>query len=72
LRIGLTLPSVRSAQLEMLDVTGRRVATRDLSGLGAGHHVVTLDEATRVAPGVYTLRMIADGAEKRTRVTVVR
>jgi hypothetical protein len=72
LLVGVTLPDARGGRLELIDINGRRVASRDLSDLGAGHHNIRLDETARIAPGVYTLRMIADGAEKRTRVTVVR
>lgn len=70
--VGLTLPDARGARLDVLDLAGRRVISRDLAGLGAGRHVVTLDEAGALAPGVYTLRLAQGGAAKLTRLCVMR
>jgi len=70
--VGLTLPDARGARLDVLDLAGRRVLSRDLAGLGAGRHVVTLDEAATLTPGVYTLRLTQDGAARFARLCVMR
>jgi hypothetical protein len=54
--------STERAALDVLDVTGRRIARRDLAGLGPGRHRVRIDELAAVAPGVYYLRL-ADGRD---------
>lgn len=70
--VALTLPDAGAARLDVLDLAGRRVLSRDLSGLGAGRHVVPLDEAAALAPGVYTLRLAHGGTAKLTRLCVMR
>jgi hypothetical protein len=67
----LVLPSADPAQLELLDVMGRRVAARDLGALGAGRHSVELDGGVQLAPGVYMLRLTQAGLARVTRVTIV-
>lgn len=56
LAVSITLES-GDAVLELFDVTGRRVATRELGALGPGAHTVWLGGTSRIAPGVYTLRL---------------
>ena len=41
---------------------GRRVAARSLAGFGVGQHSVRLGTGTRLAPGVYFVRL-TQGAE---------
>ena len=65
--VAFTLPSGAPATLELLDLSGRRVALRDVGGLGAGAHLLRLEEAAALAPGLYWLRL-AQGA----RVVQVR
>jgi hypothetical protein len=48
------------ARLDLYDAAGRRVLVRTLYG-SDGAQVVQLDEAARLAPGVYTLRLSAAG-----------
>ena len=67
----VSLPSTDPAQLELLDVMGRRVASRDLGALGAGRHRVELDGGLELAPGVYMLRLTQSGLARVTRVTIV-
>jgi hypothetical protein len=70
--VTLTLPDGRGARLDLLDLAGRRLFSRDLAGLGPGRHVVPLDEAAALAPGIYTLRLAEGGAVKLARLCVVR
>jgi hypothetical protein len=59
------------AKLELLDVGGRRIASRDVGPLGAGRHVVEWAAERRLPPGRYVLRL-TQGANTRTMpVTVI-
>lgn len=71
LQLSVSLGSVSPASLELVDVTGRRVAGKDLGTLAAGTHRVTLD-ATGVASGVYFARLAQAGKVASVRVTIVR
>lgn len=70
LRFVVSLPAPGSAHLELMDVSGRRVADLDLGHLGAGEHPVSLD--ARVAKsGVYWARLSQAGKMISTKVAVV-
>jgi len=69
--ITLSLADASPAHLEVLDLAGRRVLTRELENLGPGRHVVSLDEARTLPAGVYLLRLW-QGGQMRSRRAVVR
>jgi hypothetical protein len=69
--LAVTLPDARGARLDVLDVAGRRVAGRDLTGLGAGRHVVTLREAEALGPGLYVVQLAQAGGMRRVRLVRV-
>ncbi len=58
--------------LELLDLAGRRVAVRDLGGLAAGRHQVTLLERQSVQPGLYLVRLTHGGEVRSMKVAVLR
>jgi len=62
LSLRFTLPDAEPARLDLLDVSGRRVAGRNVSALGAGEHVLRLESAERLRPGLYFARL-SRGAE---------
>jgi hypothetical protein len=66
-----TLPSALPASLDVLDVAGRRVLSREVS-LGAGRHVVRLGEAADLKAGVYLLRLQQGGRSLTTRAVIAR
>lgn len=70
LKFTVSLPSAGAARLELLDVSGRRVADLDLSHLGEGSHAVSLD-APQVKSGVYWARLAQAGKMITTRLAVV-
>ncbi len=72
LRVALVLPSAQRAVLELLDVGGRRLASREVGALGPGAHVVELAEGGRLAPGVYLVRLTQGRASRTLRATVIR
>jgi hypothetical protein len=72
LRVWFTLPSAELASLELLDVTGRRLAQREVGALGAGGHLLRLEEARSLVPGIYWLRLRQGGRTLLARGVVVR
>jgi hypothetical protein len=71
LNVVFALPTAATAKLELVDISGRRVASREVGSLGAGRHKVNLTEGRRLAPGLYWVRL-AQGANWRgTRVAVI-
>ena len=73
LSVSLSLPSgdTRGA-LALLDLSGRRLAYRDLAGMGAGRHQVTLLERRSVAPGVYLVRLTRGNDVRSLKVAVLQ
>ena len=61
----LSLPLRAPARLDVLDIAGRRVASRDVGALGPGTHSVRIAELDRLPAGVYLLRL----AQGRDTVT---
>jgi len=66
-----TLPSAESATLEVLDITGRRVAQREVGSLGVGSHSVELREAAALPAGVYQVRLAQGGRVGGARAIVM-
>src|SRR5262249_50811697 len=71
IQVTFALPSGASASLDLLDLSGRRVAEREVGSLGAGRHTVDFSETRRVAPGLYWVRL-TQGPNRQTRRLVVR
>jgi hypothetical protein len=69
-RVHFALPDEAPARLDLLDVTGRRVAGHDLGTLGAGRHAIALGQNREIRPGVYWLRL-AHGNRALTSKVVV-
>ncbi len=55
--IAFSLPDGERATLEVHDVRGRPVFKREVGSLGPGTHLVQIDEAHRLSPGVYWIRL---------------
>lgn len=73
LSVSLSLPDGAAASLELLDVSGRRVASRQVGSLGPGIHLVSLGRDTsRLAAGVYLIRLVQGGRVLTDKVAVVR
>lgn len=72
LRVEFTLRDGSPARLELLDVAGRMLASRQVGTLGAGRHAVDFSDARALPPGVYFVRVTQNGHEARTRAAVVR
>jgi hypothetical protein len=70
--VSFTLPDAMAAQIELVDVAGRRVAEREVGLMGAGSHVVELSGGRSLAAGVYLVRLHRGGKVLTSRVSVIR
>jgi hypothetical protein len=57
LRVELALARSGHGSVEVIDVAGRVVLTRDVTRLGPGWHTLTLDDGS-LAPGLYLMRAV--------------
>ena len=65
-----SLPAAAPATLELLDIGGRRMDSRVVSG--AGRHVMALGGERRLAPGLYLIRITQERRALTTRALVIR
>jgi photosystem II stability/assembly factor-like uncharacterized protein len=70
--IAFSLSSAEPAILEIFDLAGRRVARREVGGMGQGSHVLALDSTFRPTPGIYTIRLVQGARSVHARSVVVR
>ncbi len=68
----LSLPRRAPARLDVLDIAGRRVVTREVGALGPGTHSVRIAELDRLPAGVYLLRLAQGGETVSARMVRVR
>ncbi len=70
--ISIASPSAEPARLEMFDVRGRRVLSRELGSLGTGARRVEIGNAKNYPSGVYYLRLMQSGRSTSSRLVLVR
>ncbi|HKQ59079.1 MAG TPA: T9SS type A sorting domain-containing protein [Candidatus Eisenbacteria bacterium] len=69
--VSFSLPAGETARLELLDISGRRVRERSVSG--AGQQMVDLSAGgPRLTPGIYLVRLTQGKRSVVTRASVVR
>jgi hypothetical protein len=71
LRVAFTLPSRERATLELIDIAGRRVASREVGALGPGPHELSFDRP-RLKAGLYFLRLSQAEHTLTGRVVMMR
>jgi hypothetical protein len=71
LNVAFALPSGGAARIELLDVSGRQVRSRDVGAMGTGRHTVNLSDGRSVAPGIYWVRLTQGANQKTARVAVI-
>lgn len=71
LTVSFSLPAGARGTLDMVDLTGRRVASRELAGLGAGSHQLRLLERQSLPPGVYLVRLRTGTDLKMAKISIV-
>ena len=72
IRVEFALRDGSAARLELLDVAGRVLRTREVGSLGPGTHVLDLSEGGALRPGIYFLRLTQGGREVRARAAVIK
>ncbi len=72
LALDLSLRGTAAATLELYDVGGRRVVTRDLRGTAPGRRNLTVPEAASLEPGLYWARLREGSDEARARIVLLR
>lgn len=70
--LAFTLADGSPATLEVHDVAGRRVLTREVGSLGAGRHELRVEESAALAAGIYLVRLRAGGEVRQARGVIVR
>jgi hypothetical protein len=68
----LSLSSATPAVLELFDLAGRRVWSRDVGALGAGRHEVEIPREAGPAPGLFFLRLTQSGHSATTKLLRLR
>ena len=69
--VAFALPTNESARLEVMDITGRRVATREVGSLGPGRHQLSLGGGEHLPPGVYLVHLVQAQTSRTARVVVI-
>ena len=72
LHVMFSLPDLAPARVEVLDVSGRRVASREVHAERAGAQTVEFGEATALRAGVYLVRLTQNGRSLTRRVVLIR
>ena len=72
LAVSFSLPDASPARLELMDVAGRRLVTREVGTLGAGVHIIDLAAGRTIRAGVYLIRLTRDGRSVVARAVAIR
>ena len=71
LTVSFSLPDASPARIDLWDVAGRRLRTREVGALGAGSHVVDL-AGERLPAGIYLIRLTRGDRALSARAVVIR
>ncbi len=69
--IRFMLPRSAPAILNLYDVTGRRLLSREVGTLGAGEHLVRMGDGQRIAAGIYWATLTQANQHATAKVVVV-
>jgi hypothetical protein len=70
--VRFTLPASRPATMELLDLQGRRLWSRDVGALGRGSHEVRLADRMWLPAGTYFARLTQGERSATSRVVILR
>src|SRR5262249_14706086 len=68
--IQFALPSGAPATLELFELEGRRIASREVGSLGAGRHALEIAQGRSLSAGVYLVRLTQGATERTVRVAL--
>ena len=69
-RITFALPSSAPARIDLVDLAGRRVLSREVGALGPGDHQLEIGDASALRPGMYFLRLAQGNRSQVARVVI--
>jgi hypothetical protein len=69
--LALSLPEASPASLELFDVAGRRLWSRDVGGLGPGEHEVRVGDGAWYPSGIYMARLTQGRRTATAHVAVI-
>lgn len=72
LHFGITLAEDGPARVDVIDVAGRSVVSRELASLEAGPHDIHLASGVALSPGIYFVRLRQGGHVAHSRTAVLR
>jgi hypothetical protein len=72
LKVSFTLATSAPARLELIDLAGRRVLSREVGSWGAGSHVVPIAAGVGVAPGIYVVRLTQGALVVSTKAVLIQ
>jgi hypothetical protein len=72
LQVAFSLPNAEPARLELYDLSGRRVLSREVGSLGTGTHRFDMSQGVRLAAGVYHVRLTQGSRSATQRAVIVR
>jgi len=70
--VSFSLPRGQSPRLDLIDVTGRRVADQRLDGLDPGEHEVQFSLPSHLPAGIYFLRLLQGNVERVSKTVYLR
>jgi hypothetical protein len=70
--LAIALPAGAAPRLELMDVSGRRIAARTFEGLEPGEHRLRFEAGRRLPPGVYFLRLHQGAARRVAKLVYLR
>jgi hypothetical protein len=71
-RVVFSLPDAAPARLDVIDVSGRRLLSREVGGLGPGEHTLDLAQQQVFPPGLYLMRLTRGNETRTARAVVIR
>lgn len=71
-RLRLSLSDGSPATLELFDIVGRKMWSREVGGLGGGEHEVRVDDGASLATGIYMARVTQAGRWATARIVILR
>ena len=71
LALAFSLADDGPARLEVIDVSGRLIASQSVGSYGAGRHEISLDLGERLRSGIHFVRLTQSGHRVTTRLTVL-
>jgi hypothetical protein len=70
--VQFVLAAAEPASLQVTDIAGRRLASREVGSMGPGRHEVDLSTDLHSRPGIYVISLTQGAKVMKSRVAVLR